>query len=313
MIAPVLLGIDGGGTSTTAWLADAEGNVVGRGQAGASNMKTVGPVAARWAIEQSITMAFAETGRSPCRLDAACLGLAGFDRPADREVLKQWSNESGWAHRLVFANDGELVIAAGTPEGWGLGVIAGTGSIAVGRTPDGTSARAGGWGPLLGDEGSGYAVALTALRMVARHFDGRDPRPSPADALTARLCQALDIHDPTQLVATIYAPACDRARIAALAAAVVTAAGDDPEVERMILEPAGHELALAVAAVARALGWLGGPIPLAIAGGFLLSARTVSTSLCAHLENLGYQVTPREVQEPVLGAVLLAQRALRSS
>lgn len=308
--APVLLGIDGGGTSTIAWLADAAGNVVGRGQAGPSNMKTVGQTAARAAIDQSIALAFADAGLPPRKLEAACLGLAGFDRPPDREVLVGWSNEAQWAERLVFANDGELVIAAGTPEGWGLGVIAGTGSIAVGRTAAGASARAGGLGPLLGDEGSGYAVALEALRLVARRFDGRDSRPSPADALTIRLCRALGIESPGQLVTVIYAPGTDRTRIAALAAEVAATAADDPEVERMILEPAGRELALAVAAVARSLGWDSGPVPLAMAGGFLLSTPAVAASLCNHLGRLGYQVSPTPVPEPVLGAVLLARRAL---
>jgi N-acetylglucosamine kinase-like BadF-type ATPase len=313
MNLPLLLGIDGGGTSTTAWLADAEGHILGRGQAGPSNIKTVGPVAARWALDQAITMAFSETDLSLRPVQAACLGLAGFDRPADRELLGSWSEESGWADQLVFANDGELVIAAGTPEGWGLGVISGTGSIAVGRTPDGRSARAGGWGPLLGDEGSGYAVALKALRMVARRFDGRDDRPHPADSLTYRLCRALGIDSPTHLVAAIYAPDCDRARIAALAADVVKAADDDPEIERTILEPAGRELAVAVAAVAKTLKLSNGPIPLAMAGGFLLASTSVSASLVSHLTSLGFQLEAAEVPEPVLGAVLLAQRWLSRS
>ena len=71
---------------------------------------------------------------------------------------------------LCSVNDGDLVVAAGTPEGWGVGLIAGTGSIAVGRAPDGRTARAGGWGHLIGDEGSAYGVVLDALRL------GRPPR-----------------------------------------------------------------------------------------------------------------------------------------
>ena len=76
----------------------------------------------------------------------ACLGLAGFDRPDDRAVLAGWADEARVARRLVLVNDGDLVVAAGTPEGWGVGVIAGTGSIAVGRAP--TGARR---GPAAGD------------------------------------------------------------------------------------------------------------------------------------------------------------------
>lgn len=310
MTTPLLIGIDGGGTSTMTWLADASGKILGRGLAGPSNVKTVGPVAARWALDQSIALAFAESGLPQRPVDAACLGLAGFDRAADRELLNSWNLESNWTNHLVFANDGELVIAAGTPEGWGLGVIAGTGSIAVGRTADGRSARAGGWGPLLGDEGSGYAVALQALRLVARRFDGRDNRTKPADALTDQLCHALGIDSPARLVAAIYSPDCDRARIAALAADVLAAAEDDPEIERVLLEPAGRELAEAVAAVAKTLGWPDGPVHLALAGGFLLSSNAVSSSLLAHLKRLGYQVETTYVTQPVQGALLLARRSL---
>ncbi|AGA27147.1 N-acetylglucosamine kinase [Singulisphaera acidiphila] len=311
MTTPLLIGIDGGGTSTMAWLSDLSGKILGRGLAGPSNVKTVGPVAARWALDQSIALAFAEAGLTQRPVAAACLGLAGFDREADREVLNSWNLESSWTNHLVFANDGELVIAAGTPEGWGLAVIAGTGSIAVGRTADGRSARAGGWGPLLGDEGSGYSVAVQALRLVARRFDGRDNRTHPADALTDQLCHALGIDSPARLVAAIYSPDCDRARIAALAVEVIAASEDDPEIERVLLEPAGRELAEAVAAVAKTLGWSSGPVHLGLAGGFLLSANAVSSSLLAHLKSLGYQVETTYVTQPVQGALLLAQRSFR--
>ncbi len=313
MSAPSLLGIDGGGTSTVAWLASAQGEVLGRGRAGASNIKAVGASAARAALDGSIALAFNDAGLPVRPVDAACLGLAGFDRPEDKALLREWSDGSGWARRLVLANDGDLVVAAGTPEGWGLGVIAGTGSIAVGRAPDGRTARAGGWGHLLGDEGSGYMVALAALRRVMRRFDGRDSQPQGPDPLTRRICRALGIDGPSKLVAAVYAPGCDRTRIAALAAEVVATAADDPELARSILEPAGAELAEAVAAVARTLGWSQGPIPLAMAGGFLLSSADVSRSLLDHLARNGLTVEATPVPEPVQGAVALAKRSLAST
>jgi N-acetylglucosamine kinase-like BadF-type ATPase len=173
----------------------------------------------------------------------ACLGLAGFDRPEDRHVLRAWSAGGGWADRLVLVNDGDLVVAAGTPEGWGVGVIAGTGSIAVGRAPDGRTARAGGWGYLFGDEGSAYAVAVAALRRVARRADGRDPPRTDPDPLTVHLCRALDLPGPGHLVSALYAPGVDRSRVAALAPAVVAAAAEDAALAREILGPAGSDLA----------------------------------------------------------------------
>ena len=92
------------------------------------------------ALDAAIRAVFDAAGLEPAPVDVACLGLAGFDRPDDRAVLAGWADEACVARRLVLVNDGDLVVAAGTPEGWGVGVIAGTGSIAVGRTPDGRTA-----------------------------------------------------------------------------------------------------------------------------------------------------------------------------
>jgi N-acetylglucosamine kinase-like BadF-type ATPase len=293
-----------------AWLAEAGGRVLGRGRAGPSNAKAVGPDAARRAIERARELAFVDAIMAPETVPVACLGLAGFDRPEDRDLVAGWAERGRWAGRTVVVNDGDLVIAAGTPEGWGLGVIAGTGSIAVGRTDTGRTARAGGWGPLIGDEGSAYAVVLAALRLVARRSDGREGCWTGRDPLTDRLCGALGIAGPSAIVSVIYRPGFDRARIAGLAPAVLEAAEDDPDLVARLLEPAGIELAGAVAAVARALGWTEGRIPLGLAGSFLLAARAVSAALIQELERQGYKPAATEVREPVRGALILAGRAL---
>lgn len=312
--SPTLLGIDGGGTSTTAWLADAEGNVVGRGVAGPSNIKAIGGEAARRALDDSIARAFADAGHEPIRLASACLGLAGFDREEDKAWLRRWSDESLRPERLTLFNDGDLVLASGTPAGWGVAVIAGTGSIVVGRSPAGESSRAGGWGYLLGDEGSGFDVAVTALRLVARAADGRAGKSPGTAILTSLICQALKIDDPSKLVSAIHGPEFDRARIAALATAVTAADEAGSKEARKILQGAGFDLAQAVNAVVRKLGfdrsWGGPPWPLALAGGFLLAAPVVAESLIEHIESYGATIVASRVDEPVRGAIILARRAL---
>jgi anhydro-N-acetylmuramic acid kinase len=189
-------------------------------------------------------------------------------------------------------------------------VIAGTGSIAVGRNAAGRSARAGGWGPLIGDEGSAYAVALAALRLATRRADGREPRPGRDDPLTNRLCRALEVARPAEIVTAIYAPGFDRVRIAALAPVVLAAAEQDPALVPLVLEPAGKALAEMAAAVARALDWPAGPLPLALAGSFLLAAEAISGALCTGLGQTGYAVETTPVAEPVRGALVLARQAL---
>jgi N-acetylglucosamine kinase-like BadF-type ATPase len=308
-----LLGIDGGGTSTTAWIADADGNVLGRGQAGPSNITSVSAVDARDALDRSIASAFADAGEQPRPVEVACVGLAGFDRPNHKRLLNEWAELGRWARRRILVNDGDLVVAAGTPEAWGVGVISGTGSIAVGRWPDGRTARAGGWGYLFGDEGSAYAVAVAGLRWVAHRADGRVSQDG-SDVLTTRLCHALGIEGPDDLVSAIYAPGFDRTLIAALAPVIVNAAEDDPFVAEAILTPASNDLAELVMTVAHRMGWHEwdhvGPLPLAMAGGFLLSAPIVYDGLLAALDSMGLSVEATPVPEPALGAIILARKAL---
>jgi len=265
MSEAAVLGVDGGGTSTVAWLADGDGRVIGRGKAGPSNIKAVGATSARGALDGSIRAAFADAGREPGPVAATCLGLAGFDRPDDKRWLEGWAADSPWSGRLVLVNDGDLVVAAGTPEGWGVGLIAGTGSIAVGRGRDGRTSRAGGWGHLFGDEGSGYSVVIAGLRRVARFADGRaGRRPDGRDPLSARLCEALGIVDVSELVSAVYREGVDRARIAGLAPAVLAASAEDPTIFAEILEPAAVDLSRMVSAVGRGIGVATGPRPVGV-------------------------------------------------
>ncbi len=310
MTDPFLLGVDGGGTSTEAWVSLPGGRVLGRGRAGPSNVRAVGDLVARKALGDAIAAAFADARLDPAPAAVACFGLAGFDRPDERALLTAWARDSGWADRLVAANDGDLVVAAGTPENWGVGVIAGTGSIAVGRDREGRKARAGGWGHLIGDEGSAYVVVLDALRIVARRADPRESPSATGDRLAERLCLALGVSTPSQIPTALYAPGCDRARIAGLAPEVIAASREDPEAVVPLLEAAGRCLAEQIVAVARALDLPRSGLPLALAGGFLLSADVVSAAMIHALASSGYGVTTTSVPDPVQGAIAIAEREL---
>ena len=91
-----ILGVDGGGTATEAWLAEPGLHVIGRGTSGPSNAKAVGLDAARRALDAAIGAAFRDAGLEPSSVEAACLGLAGFDRPDDRKILIGWADRRGW-------------------------------------------------------------------------------------------------------------------------------------------------------------------------------------------------------------------------
>ena len=169
--------------------------------------------------------------------------------------------------------------------------------------------------PAVGDTSSAMKAApisssWTPSAWLARRADGRDPRPAGPDPLTDRLCRALGAAQPSQIVTAIYAPDFTRARIAAMAPEVLAACAESPEDGDRLLAPAGATLAETVAAVARSLGWSSGELPLAAAGGFILSATALRQAMIDALVQRGYQPSLTLVPDPVRGAVILAERTL---
>lgn len=302
----LILGIDGGGSKTLALVADAALRVLGRGTAGPSNYQGVGIAAAAAALEHAIAAATADAGLAAPTFTAACLGMAGVDRPEDRALMQAWADRWLPGVPLVIVNDAQLVLAAGTPAGWGVGLICGTGSIAYGQNRAGRWARAGGWGHLLGDEGSGYAVGQAALRAVMRAFDGR----APATTLTAAVLGHWGLAAPPDLVRRVYREPVTPADLAALAPLVEAAAAAGDAVADAILADAGHELALAVAAVIHALN-LPSPVPCALAGGLLVKGPALRQHFLAAAQTSDLDLAPvTPVTEPAQGALRLAKRLL---
>jgi N-acetylglucosamine kinase-like BadF-type ATPase len=142
----LILGVDGGASKTVVLLGDAQsGVIIGRGRSGGSNFHAHDKTAAFAELESAIAKAFTDAGLPRQPVLAICAGLAGVSRPEDEVMVASWVRQRGISQRLLIANDGWLVIAAGTPDGVGIGVICGTGSIAVGRDATGAMSRAGGW------------------------------------------------------------------------------------------------------------------------------------------------------------------------
>jgi N-acetylmuramic acid 6-phosphate etherase len=301
------LGIDGGGTGTVALLARG-GLVIGRGEAGPSNARAVGEARALAALDEAVARAFAAAGIERVQAGSACLGLAGAGRAEDREGVLRWARRARLAERIEVVTDAALLLAAGTPDGWGLALVAGTGSIAWGRTAEGREARAGGWGYLLGDEGSGYALALAALRAVVRAADGA----GPLTALSERLLGHLRLSEVRELVPLVHGGPLDRAALAALAP-VVVASADGDAVAAGIVEAQARELARTAAAVARRLDFEGWAFPLALGGGLLVGCESYRLRVLGALREEGLRPEPvTPVPEPAEGALRLALAAAPS-
>ncbi len=302
----LILGIDGGGTHTTALLARVAAGgwtVLGSGQAGPSNPQAVGVAGSQRALDEAVSAAFASASLTRGPVGSACLGLAGAGRPQDQAVLHEWAQRVRLADRVEVTGDTALLLAAGTPDGWGLALVAGTGSMAYGRAPDGRTARVGGWGPLLGDEGSGYAVALAGLRALARAADGR----GPPTRLTEMLLKKMEAATPEGLIPLVYRGAWDRAALAGLAPLVLEAAEQGDEVANAIVAEACHGLAAAAAAVVRSLGLTSAAVPVALAGGLLLAGDTYRDGVLRSFRDAGVCAGPVAlVAEPAEGALRLA-------
>jgi N-acetylglucosamine kinase-like BadF-type ATPase len=305
--AGLVLGIDGGGSGTVAILArikDQGWTAIGRGESGPSNLHATGNRAAFAALDQAIDGAFAAAKLQRGPVASACLGLAGAGRATEHQIILDWANRIHVAEMVHVTNDASLLLAAGTPDGWGLSVIAGTGSIACARGRDGSTVRGGGWGYLLGDEGSGYAIAVAGLQAVARAADGR----GAATSLTQRFSDHFNLGGDMQaLIGKVYGGKLDRPAMAALAPIVLQAADASDQVAEGIVEQAARGLAATAAAAARRLFECHQAVPVALAGGVLVSHVSYRQRFLRALAQCGVKVDMvKFVEEPAEGAVRLA-------
>jgi len=298
-----VIGIDAGGTKTVALLADESGRVLAEARAGGANLQVHGELEVEKVFDQVI-----ESVRGGRPVAALCLGIAGVDRPRDEAVIRDVLRRLGHRETARVVNDAFVALVAGAPERWGAVVLAGTGSIAYGRTRDGRSARAGGLGSLLADEGSGYWLGHQALRAAVRAADGR----GPASALQGLVLGALELQEVAELVPLLYERGLSRQRIAALAPVVETASRAADAVADAILGDAAAELAVGARAVASRLGLGPEPFKVVLAGGAFRACPSLETRLRGALALPGAEPVRLEA-EPALGAVALALDLLKAA
>ncbi len=308
-VEALLLAVDGGGTKTVACLASREaGGVIelARGTAGPSNPQAVGWDVARTNLDRAISAAFQAAALTPGRVASACLAIAGAGRPEDQQRLEQWAHREKLAHRTLVTHDAMAVLAAADPQAVGIALISGTGSIAFGRNRQGDTGRSGGWGHLIGDEGSGWSIARQALAAAARAFDGRGPKTE----LTTALCEALDVHSPEQLLRKVYQHQTDRVLLARLTPVVQQVATGGDAVATGILDTAAADLAAMVHSLLERLKLDPTTSVLAMAGGTLIHSDGLRQRF---LSRLSLASAPFQrvvsVADPVWGAAALAYRS----
>jgi N-acetylglucosamine kinase-like BadF-type ATPase len=289
-----VVGIDAGATKTVGLLADERGRILAQARGAGANLQVQGEAQVE-GVFRAILEELSRVGRA----QALCVGIAGVDRPPDeaavREILTRLGHPRG---RIV--NDAVIALVAGSPHRTGVVVLSGTGSIAYGIDPQGTIARAGGFGSLLGDEGSGYWLGNQAIRAVVRASDGR----AIATRLTGMVLEALGIATVEELVPLIYEQHLPRSAVAALASRVERARALGDGVAAELILRAAQELALAAQAVSRKLRF-DEQYPVVLAGGVFQACSSLGRLVIDRLALP--QARPVILdREPATGAVALA-------
>lgn len=242
-------GWDGGGTKTTVEILSLQGTVLFRGHAGPLNINGT----SLEEVQRTITGALALMAAQPGGLAAChglCIGSAGVSNPKAGETIRGLLGAGGYEGNTLLVGDHETALYGAHNGGEGLLLITGTGSICVGRDAQGNTHRCGGWGHLVDDEGSGYAIGRDVLAAVCRAADGRTPQ----TMLTPMVWEKLGISSMPELIAWIYRKDAEKKDMAALAPLFSDARDKGDEAALAIQTKAAAQLALLVQGVAGSLG-----------------------------------------------------------
>jgi len=301
MIDSVAVGVDAGGTVTIAALSRG-GRLESSVRGGPANPSSLGTFAAAAEIAAAVRKVTQGTDA-----DALFVAAAGAGHDESREALLA-SLRLAFPHtrRLAVEDDTRVALRAALPEGAGIVVVAGTGSVAYAENGS-TRTRVGGAGFLLGDEGSAFAIGLAAVKLLARVYDGR----ARADETTDLAAHALEAHGRDALIATIYHLPLDVARIAALAPNIIRFADQGNRVSTKIVQTAAQELGDLARLTAQQSGLAAASPPVVFAGGLLRENSLLSFLLETRITNeIPGATVVRMRDEPAHAALRFAEALL---
>ncbi|MCZ8203662.1 BadF/BadG/BcrA/BcrD ATPase family protein [Gemmatimonas sp.] len=303
---PLVVGVDGGGSHTRVLLADAAGTVLARVEGPGSALRPGAEGAAADIIKALIQDALATVERTETRPAVCVVGVAGAGQERAAQAL--WSALA--KHRVAddVSVQADAVIAMDDAFGDSAGVllVAGTGSVAYSKAPDGRLERCGGWGPNVGDEGSAHWLGRRALSVVTAAHDGREPE----TALTGAVLTALELETLDDLIP--WAATATPATLALLAPVVAQVAGTGDLRANALISFCVEELALHVRTLARrCFTDERAAIPVALAGGLLSRGSLVRKRLEQRLKSAVPGATVRSDDvDAARGAVRRARRLL---
>lgn len=300
----IVIGIDGGGSKTHAIVADEQGKTIAETVGPASAVRPGQAEHSAEVIADVVKDALASCEMTHVTPRVVSIGVAGIGRDAERQALWQALTARDLATEVVLHSDFSIALDDAFGDGPGVLLIAGTGSVAFGRSPAGATARCGGWGPMCGDEGSGAWIGRKALSVVTSAADGREPD----TALTGAVLTAAQVNETIDLVG--WAANAPPAQLATLAPVVLSVADAGDLRANAVVSLAVEELVLHVRALARQLfADERAAVQVALSGGLLSRESTLRKRLEHRLKSAVPGATIRS--EPVIAARGAVRAALR--
>lgn len=297
MSQELFVGVDAGGTRTRLVLGNRVGELLDSIQGGPGNFQRLGAVALGSLIEDLLGQV--RLISTPVVL---CAGVAGAGRVPEQMALQQELEGRQLAGRILVVSDARAALEGAHGGAEGIVCIAGTGSMVLGRNAAGEEARAGGWGPVLGDEGSAYALVLEGVRGALRAVDGS----GAGTQLQQDLLEALGLTDWKDVIAAVHGEGLSPERLAEACPAVFAAARAGDRVAVDVIDAGGRALGAQVAAVARRL-WLAAPVAVAGAGGVFAEMDRLRAPMVEGAARVAVQLGPPQLPAH-LGALLLSLR-----
>ncbi|MBC8089110.1 MAG: hypothetical protein H7Z40_17745 [Phycisphaerae bacterium] len=304
--APLVVGVDGGGTKTRVLLADAAGKTLARVEGAGSALRPGHESEAAEVISALIEAALAKADRAGVRPAVCVVGVAGGGQERAAQALWSALNERRVGDDIVVQADATSAMDDAFGERAGILIISGTGSAAFARGPNGPVERCGGWGPVIGDEGSGGWLGRRALGVIAAALDGREPE----TALLGAVLTATECETPEDLIQ--WAAQATPAKFATLVPVIVQVANTGDLRANALVSLCVEELVLHVRTLARrCFGDERAAVPVALAGGVMGRGALIRKRLEQRLKSAvpGATVRSEEV-DAARGAVRKARRLL---
>jgi N-acetylglucosamine kinase-like BadF-type ATPase len=297
-----VIGIDGGGTKTVAALSTIDGEIIAYSETGPSNHHNVGVENARRALEEACSKAVKKAGVSDKDVGIIVASMAGLDCSLDFKAVEEAM--AGFPlGKLILVHDSMAALYATNAGKESAIIIAGTGSSTAGINSMGEYARAGGWGYLLADEGSGFYIAKRGIAAALMEYEERGPK----TLITKLLMEKFNAKAPDEIIWHVYTRKMSIVEFARLAPLVTEAAKKGDEVAIGVLRDAARELANTVSGVIKRLRMEGDQFPIGLIGGVFKAGELVTRPLEEEVRKFApraYLMFPKF--PPVVGACFIA-------